>query len=79
MLASEDNLTIANKKNIKAFMGYTTKTWVGSVNKTLKDKPSLGKDKLHLCTSEELESGRLLAKIKHAQTIVHKVSNECFT
>jgi hypothetical protein len=34
MLASEDNLTKAIKKNIKAFMGYTTKTWVGSVNKT---------------------------------------------
>jgi hypothetical protein len=49
-LASKDNLTIAIKKNIKAFMGYTTKTWVGSVNKTLKDKPSLGKDKLRLCT-----------------------------
>jgi hypothetical protein len=79
MLASEDNLIIAIKKNIKAFMGYTTKTWVGSVNKTLKDKPSLGKDKLRLCTSEELESGRLLAKIKHTQTIVQKVSNECFS
>ncbi len=79
MLASEDNLITAFKKNIKAFMGYTTKTWVGSVNKTLKDKPSLGEDKLRLCTSEELESGTLLAKIKHSQTIVQKVSNECFS
>jgi hypothetical protein len=72
MLASEDNLIIAIKKNIKAFMDYTTKTWVGSVNKTLKDN-------LRLCTSEELESGRLLAKIKHTQTIVQQVSNECFS
>jgi hypothetical protein len=76
MLASEDNLIIAIKKNMKAFMGYTTKTWVGSVNKKLKDKPSLGKDKLRLCTSEEFESARLLVKIKHTQTTVQKVSNE---
>jgi hypothetical protein len=34
MLDSHNNLIKDNKMNIEAFMGYVTKTWVGSVDKS---------------------------------------------